>query len=57
MEESHPKGRYTGLQAPSWAVAERDDDADTKMILTAPTPDNWKRPPGSHHAKPTASKH
>jgi len=23
-----------------------DDDADAKMILTAPPPDNWKRPPG-----------
>ena len=22
-----------------------DDDADTKMILRAPPPDNWKRPP------------
>jgi len=23
-----------------------DDDADAKMILTAPSPENWKRPPG-----------
>ena len=23
-----------------------DDDADAKMILTAPSPDNWKRPSG-----------
>jgi len=23
-----------------------DDDADAKMILTAPPPENWKRPPG-----------
>ena len=23
-----------------------DDDADAKMILRAPPPDNWKRPPG-----------
>jgi len=23
-----------------------DDDADTKVILRAPPPDNWKRPPG-----------
>ena len=23
-----------------------DDDADAKMILTAPPTDNWKRPPG-----------
>ena len=23
-----------------------DDDAHAKMILTAPPPDNWKRPPG-----------
>ena len=26
-----------------------DDDADAKMILTAPPPDNWKRPPGRPH--------
>ena len=26
-----------------------DDNADhAKMILTAPPPDNWKRPPGRH---------
>jgi len=24
-----------------------DDDADVKMVLTAPLPENWKRPPGS----------
>ena len=23
-----------------------DDDADAKVILTAPPPENWKRPPG-----------
>ena len=23
-----------------------DNDADAKMILTVPQPDNWKRPPG-----------
>jgi len=23
-----------------------DDDTDTKVILRAPPPDNWKRPPG-----------
>jgi len=23
-----------------------DNDADAKMILTVPPPDNWKRPPG-----------
>ena len=23
-----------------------DDDADAEMILTAPSPDNWKRPSG-----------
>jgi len=23
-----------------------DDDADAKMILMAPPPENWKRPPG-----------
>jgi len=23
-----------------------DDNADAKMILTAPSPENWKRPPG-----------
>jgi len=23
-----------------------DDDADAKMMLTAPPPENWKRPPG-----------
>ena len=27
-------------------IARVDDDADAKMILTAPPPDNWKRPPG-----------
>jgi len=26
-----------------------DDDADTKVILRAPPPDNWKRPPGRPH--------
>ena len=26
-------------------IARMDDDADAKMILTAPPPDNWKRPP------------
>jgi len=28
------------------AIACMDDDADAKMILTAPPPENWKRPPG-----------
>ena len=27
-------------------IARMDDDADAKMILMAPPPDNWKRPPG-----------
>jgi len=27
-------------------IAHMDDDADAKMILTAPPPENWKRPPG-----------
>jgi len=27
-------------------IARMDDDADAKMILTAPPPANWKRPPG-----------
>jgi len=27
-------------------IARMDDDADAKMILTAPPPDNLKRPPG-----------
>ena len=27
-------------------IARMDDDADAKMILTAPPPKNWKRPPG-----------
>jgi len=27
-------------------IACMDDDADAKMILTAPPPENWKRPPG-----------
>jgi len=26
-----------------------NDDADAKMILTAPSPENWKRPPGRLH--------
>jgi len=26
-------------------IAHMDDDADAKMILTAPPPENWKRPP------------
>ena len=30
-------------------IAYMDDDADAKMILTAPPPENWKRPPGRHH--------
>jgi len=25
------------------------DDADAKVILTAPPPENWKRPPGRPH--------
>jgi len=27
-------------------IACMNDDADVQMILTAPPPDNWKRPPG-----------
>ena len=27
-------------------IARMDDDADAKMILTAPPPENWKRLPG-----------
>jgi len=27
-----------------WNTAGMDDDADVKMILTAPPPENWKRP-------------
>jgi len=27
-------------------TARMDDDADAKMILTAPPPENWKRSPG-----------
>jgi len=27
-------------------IARMDDDADAKMILMAPPPENWKRPPG-----------
>jgi len=27
-------------------IARMDDDADAKMILMAPSPNNWKRPPG-----------
>jgi len=27
-------------------IARMDDDADAKMILMAPLPENWKRPPG-----------
>jgi len=27
-------------------IARMDDDVDAKMILTAPSPNNWKRPPG-----------
>jgi len=30
-------------------IASMDDDADAKMILTAPPQDNWKRPPGRPH--------
>ena len=30
-------------------IARMDDDADAKMFLTAPQPDNWKRPPGRPH--------
>jgi len=26
-----------------------DDDANAKMILTAPSPENWKRPAGRPH--------
>jgi len=27
-------------------IARMDDDANAKMILMAPPPENWKRPPG-----------
>ena len=27
-------------------IARMDDYAEAKMILTAPPPENWKRPPG-----------
>jgi len=27
-------------------IARMDDDADAKMILMVPPPENWKRPPG-----------
>jgi len=27
-------------------IARMGDDADAKLILTAPPPENWKRPPG-----------
>jgi len=27
------------------------DEADAKMVLTAPPPDNWKRPPGRPRVK------
>jgi len=27
-------------------IARMDDDADAKVILTAPPSENWKRPPG-----------
>ena len=30
-------------------IARIDDDADAKMVLTVPPPDNWKRPPGRLH--------
>jgi len=30
-------------------IARMDDDADAKMILMAPPPHNWKRPPGHPH--------
>jgi len=26
-------------------IAHMDDDADAQMILTAPPPENWKKPP------------
>ena len=26
-------------------IARTDNDADAKMIVTAPPPENWKRPP------------
>ena len=29
-----------------WRIARMDDDADAKMMLTAPPADTWKRPPG-----------
>jgi len=30
-------------------IARMDDDADAKMILMVPSPENWKRPPGHPH--------
>jgi len=30
-------------------IAHMDDDADAKMILMVPPPENWKRPPGHPH--------
>jgi len=30
-------------------IARMDDDADAKMVLTVPPPDNRKRPPGRLH--------
>jgi len=27
-------------------IARMDDNADAKVIITAPPPENWKRPPG-----------
>ena len=30
-------------------IGHMDDDADAKIILTAPSPENWKRPPGHPH--------
>jgi len=30
-------------------MSHMDDDANAKMILTAPPPDNWKRPPERPH--------
>ena len=39
----------TILFALSGHTAHMDDDADAKVILRAPPPENWKRPPGRPH--------
>jgi len=34
-------------------IACMDDDANAKMILRAPPPENWKRPPGRPSITPS----